>query len=1174
MRKTYGNTWWGKQWLNALKHIDYSNRLPRGKSYANKGAVTKILLEENQISAKVQGTRRTPYKVGIYIPRFKAHEKADILSTVTSNPLFLSQLLNRQLPSELYDLCHKQGIDIFPKSWNDLKGTCSCPDWAVPCKHMAAVLYLVANEIDKDPFRVFDLHDFDLLKALEGIGFSVATDKEVPIPLAENLIEPLNTVEYDPSDQLNHIQQLDFTQIPHCSEDFITLLEKNPVFYPYGDFANVIQKAYKQLSKGAASQEKKSQAIEKEMLLAHIETETIELRVDEFGAFLQAQLRDEKGALIEEFDQLEALTNWLNHIPPGRIGEISPDLRALWLAYVFANKLAMQSACIPQLLRIDSKRYRVRWIAATLQQTVRQEVEIMTEVVPPGLVVYTIGKRMRQPIREDYLHSLLSVFLNHLVAEHTNINFRWEKQLIEELFFRSKATLFDTFENQSYPEAIQLWLNKFYLTDKKYAPILQIEDLDDAFEVRLGIEDTDEPLKIPMGLAELFEDKQYQAVRISVLRDLAMLADYFPQLSQLIASKGAERLMFGSVEFVDILFKIIPIIRLFGIKILLPKGLRKLLRPQLSLSLESEGNVTTSSLLSLENMLRFNWMIAIGDQVVSKEEFLKMLKNYSGIVRLQDQYVYFDEKEIESLIDKLTTPPQLGKHELLQAALTESYEGAKVVLDKKARKLIDDLLKGEGTELPKRLQAVLRPYQLRGFEWLYKNSRIGFGSVIADDMGLGKTLQVISTLLKLKEDGELDKRKALVIVPTTLLTNWEKEIRKFAPDLVSHMYHGSNRNIEPLKEADVLLTTYGIVRSETSKLQKHNWLAVVIDEAQHIKNPSTAQTKAVKKIKAPVKVAMSGTPVENRLSEYWSIFDFANQGYLGKLSGFMKQYAKPIELDRDQDKLDHFRKITAPFILRRLKSDKSIIQDLPDKIEQDQFCELTSEQAALYQNVLDSTLHQVEGAEGINRQGLVLKLMTALKQVCNHPRQFLKKGEAGSELSGKSKRLISLVEELLEQGDKGIIFTQYQQMGDILMGMLEQHFGLQVPFLHGGVSRKLRDEMVEDFQHHRATKLMLLSLKAGGTGLNLTAASHVIHYDLWWNPAVEAQATDRAYRIGQHKNVQVHRFITQGTFEEKINEMLKRKKELADLTVATGEKWVGDLSNKELKELVTLSPLP
>ena len=374
----------------------------------------------------------------------------------------------------------------------------------------------------------------------------------------------------------------------------------------------------------------------------------------------------------------------------------------------------------------------------------------------------------------------------------------------------------------------------------------------------------------------------------------------------------------------------------------------------------------------------------------------------------------------------------------------------------------------------------------------------------------------------------------------------------------------------PIKEADILLTTYGVARTDAAKLQKYRWLVLVIDEAQNIKNPATAQTKAIKKIKASVKIAMSGTPVENRMSEYWSVFDFANKGYLNTLKKFKSDYAKPIEADRDLVKLEKFKKITAPFIMRRVKSDKSIIKDLPEKIEQDQFCQLTPEQAAIYQNIVDSTMKRVEKSKGIERKGLVLMLITALKQICNHPYQYLKKGDKAPNLSGKILLLFQLIQQTLDNGEKTLIFTQYQQMGSLLVEFLAEQFQLDVPFLHGGISRKGRDAMVEDFQNNRSTRVMILSLKAGGTGLNLTAASSVIHYDLWWNPAVEAQATDRAYRIGQKRNVMVHRFITQNTFEEKINELLQVKKELANLTVANGEKWIGEYGNEELRELVSL----
>ncbi len=488
-----------------------------------------------------------------------------------------------------------------------------------------------------------------------------------------------------------------------------------------------------------------------------------------------------------------------------------------------------------------------------------------------------------------------------------------------------------------------------------------------------------------------------------------------------------------------------------------------------------------------------------------------------------------------------------------------------------ARDLIKNLTKPEAVDLPDKLDATLRPYQLRGYEWLYKNARIGFGSLIADDMGLGKTLQVIATLQKFKEEGAFKKNKGLVILPTTLLTNWTKEIARFAPGLRAHIYHGPNRSKLGFEGTDLVLTTYGVVRSEEETFTKTNWPVVVIDEAQNIKNPSTAQTKAIKKIKAGVRIAMSGTPVENRLSEYWSIIDFVNKGYLGTLKKFSQDFSIPIEVDRDQHRLEVFKRMTEPFILRRVKTDKTIIQDLPDKIEMDQSCQLSGEQAALYQSVVDTALRGIEGAkDGFKRSGLIFKMMTALKQICNHPTHYLKKGGNDPAASGKSTMLLELVQQLLENGEKALVFTQYEEMGTLLQTMFAQQLKLEVPFLHGGVSRKNRDAMVEDFQNNRATRLLLLSLKAGGTGLNLTAANNVIHYDLWWNPAVEAQATDRAFRIGQTRNVLVHRLITEGTFEESINQLIQNKKELANLTVANGETWIGEYSNADLQALVAL----
>lgn len=1176
MRKTYGNTWWGKQWLNSLNEIDFSSRLPRGRNYANKGLAQEIEFDENIINAKVQGSAYKPYQVKFTIPKFTANEKSVILSLITDNPFFLSKLLNRELPPNLNRLCQVKGIHIFPEKWDDLQGNCSCPDHAVPCKHMAAILYLIANEIDKNPFVVFQLHDFDLFKELEKAGYAADEKTDVHIYLSEDLQRPFslekNKKEWD--DEI--FNELDFSILPDCRESLLTILGEQPVFYNQGDFKSVLEKVYTKISKDFFKKNKTE--VEKTITPEMDAVEEIEIILDDEMNFVTINLRDVKEQSVLTFDKEEDVIVWLEKIPTNKLTQLSHTLRGLFLSFLLSKKIIQQSAYHPQLLRIGEEQFKVRWIPANLNKKVKNVFEKVESLTPSDLIFYKKGDDVFEPNREDNYTSLVSFFLNYFVKTNHGLNLKRQLHPAVNLFFNGSVERFVDFENKEFPKAIQLWLNKFFISKKEFAPVLIIDDQQEEgnFEVKVVVEDKSKPLDAPIELYKILEEKKFSQIRLGVLRNLAMLGDYFPQINFLLSSKGKKQLFFDSDEFVDILFKILPTIRLFGIKVLLPKALRKLMRPKPSIKInlekeESEsGEAGGKSLLNLGAMLNFDWQVALGNKLIGQDEFSKMVDQFSGIVKINEDYVFFDENEIQALLERLKNPPDLKPNVLFQTALKEEYNGAKIGFDKKVKELMESLLEGEDVDVPKGLQATLRPYQLNGYEWMYKNYRLGLGSVIADDMGLGKTLQVITILLKLKEDGRLEKQKALVIVPTTLLTNWENEIRKFAPDLKAHIYHGANRKIEPLQEADILLTTYGVARTETTRLQKYKWTLLAIDEAQNIKNPSTAQTKAIKKIKAEVKIAMSGTPVENRLSEYWSIFDFTNKGYLGSLANFKTDFAKPIEIDRDQNQLDVFKKITEPFIMRRLKSDKSVIKELPEKIEKDQYCKLTPQQTAIYQNVLETTMQAVETAEGVARKGIVLKLITSLKQVCNHPKQFLKKGDADPALSGKTQLLFDLMKLILEKGEKTLIFTQYQEMGNMLKEILEKEFGLEISFLHGGVSRKKRDGMVEDFQNNRTTRVLILSLKAGGTGLNLTQANNVIHYDLWWNPAVEAQATDRAYRIGQKKNVMVHRFITQGTFEEKINQLLMTKKELAELTVSTGEKWIGEYSNDELREMVSL----
>jgi len=740
-----------------------------------------------------------------------------------------------------------------------------------------------------------------------------------------------------------------------------------------------------------------------------------------------------------------------------------------------------------------------------------------------------------------------------------------ESDLIQ-LFFYQQPYKFTSFEDASIPDAIYHWLSNLYLSEKPHKLYIKVTEAQDEFAITLQISLNNQtaPISISQALA-----RNDDSLKLRILSDISLITTYIPQLEEAIDHKSA--VLFTLDDFAPLFLKILPIMKIIGIEVILPKSLQQIIKPKTHLKLKSTSQATNDrkSFVNLDKLLSFDWQIALGDNKISITKFKEILTKSQGLLKFHDEYVLLDDKEINDLIkhiDKL--PNQLSKHELMQAVLANEFAGANVDIDQNLKSLFATLKEYPPITLPTNLQAKLRPYQELGFRWLIQNINIGFGSILADDMGLGKTIQVITTILHFKNQGLLTENPVLVIAPTSLLSNWQKEIERFAPELNLHIYHGNNRELAT--QFDILLTSYGLVRRDKKQLNKISWFLLVIDEAQNIKNPATEQTRAIKTITAEHKIAMSGTPVENRLLEYWSIFDFTNKNYLGNTKQFKQSYATPIETERDQDCLLRFKKITSPFILRRLKSDKTIISDLPEKIENNNYCSLTSEQTALYEAVVQQSIQKIEQSEGIERKGLVLQLINALKQICNHPSQYLKKKTAEINQSGKLQILEETLLNIEQLAEKSLIFTQYTEMGTILANLIYKKFNIEVPFLHGGLSRKARDQIVNDFQLLSQKRILTASLKAGGTGLNLTAANHVIHYDLWWNPAVEAQATDRAYRIGQNRNVMVHRLLTKGTFEENIDEMIQSKKELANLTVSSGENWITEMNTEQIQELVTL----
>ncbi|WP_030776922.1 DEAD/DEAH box helicase [Streptomyces sp. NRRL S-920] len=581
----------------------------------------------------------------------------------------------------------------------------------------------------------------------------------------------------------------------------------------------------------------------------------------------------------------------------------------------------------------------------------------------------------------------------------------------------------------------------------------------------------------------------------------------------------------------------------------------------------------TPSFLSSDALLAFNWRFALGDQQLTRDELDRLAEANRPVVRLRDQWVLIDPEEARRARDRADR--KVTPIDALSAALTGSTEvgGQRVDVEPTGwlATLRERLADPEGMEpvgQPEGLAAELRDYQLRGLNWLARMTSLGLGGCLADDMGLGKTITLISLHLH-RQSHEDTAGPTLVVCPTSLMGNWQREIEKFAPGTRVRRFHGAQRSLEGLTDGEFVLTTYGTMRLDSERLGQTPWGMVVADEAQHVKNPYSATAKQLRTIGARARVALTGTPVENNLSELWAILDWTTPGLLGKLSTFRTRYAQAVESGADPGAAERLGQLVRPFLLRRRKSDPGIAPELPPKTETDRAVSLSAEQTGLYEAVVRETLAEISGAEGFARRGLIVKLLTGLKQICNHPAQYLKEDKPRIPgRSGKLELLDELLDTILAEDASVLVFTQYVQMARLIERHLADR-GVPSQFLHGGTPVAEREAMVERFQDGEVP-VFLLSLKAAGTGLNLTRAEHVVHYDRWWNPAVEAQATDRAYRIGQTQPVQVHRLIAEGTIEDRIAGMLLRKQELAESVLGSGEAGLTELTDAELSDLVEL----
>ncbi|MDB5098099.1 MAG: box helicase, partial [Cyanobacteria bacterium RYN_339] len=697
-----------------------------------------------------------------------------------------------------------------------------------------------------------------------------------------------------------------------------------------------------------------------------------------------------------------------------------------------------------------------------------------------------------------------------------------------------------------------------------------------------------------------FLARRFDRPQERLLEDLGRAAKLFPPIQRGLKSSHPEAVELETEEAYTFLRQAAPQLEEAGYGVLMPPWWRQnRSRLGVKVTMREAGPMgTLPGKMGHRALVDYDWSLALGDETIDKEEFERLVKMKMPLLKIRGKWVELDPEQIQSALKFFENADRQGQMSVLEAmklaTVPEGQAGGLSIVSVQAEGDLGEFLGNfgpgdwmAGVVAPENFKGVLRPYQERGYGWLASMRKWGMGACLADDMGLGKTIQVLALLLKAKADREAQGVPAsrfaadapqpwLLVCPTSLVGNWLREARSFAPDLKVYIHHGANRSkgvglVRAIAGHDLVITTYTLLFRDEVDLAQTAWTGLIFDEAQNIKNHTSKQAQSARKMSADWRVALTGTPVENHLSDLWSIMDVLNPGYLGSSKQFANQFGVPIERFKDEYASAKLRQFVMPFLLRRLKTDPTIIQDLPEKNEQKVYCPLTKEQATLYSAIVREVVSKVDSAAGGQRRMQVLASLTKLKQITDHPALFMGDGSELPGRSGKLTRLTEMLEELQEVGDRALVFTQFAEMGKLLQTHLSKVLGRPIPFLYGSVSASDREKMVREFQDAKdAAPVLILSLKAGGVGLNLTRANHVFHYDRWWNPAVENQATDRAFRIGQTRNVMVHKFLCLGTLEEKIDQMLEDKKTLSSLVVGEGEGWLTELSTDQLRDILAL----
>jgi len=855
--------------------------------------------------------------------------------------------------------------------------------------------------------------------------------------------------------------------------------------------------------------------------------------------------------------------------------DVSDSVRCFSYAAKLAVELAAQERAVPTVTR-----GKARWRSLLTRPADRERLMTIAASLPPAA---RGAQADRGPIRlrdaRDVVRAFLDDAIDHLyrTRAYPGPSRGWVRAWAESLRADSDGAMPRDARWAAIPDRIAQWASTADDPSPRVGFALELPTGEgEGFPLRLRLHAPAEP-DVHVGLVDGWRagttlqigDRSFPHPAEAALRGLARAARHYAPLERCLDGDAPTELVLDAAEAWEFLDTGRIELERAAFSVALPEDFagagRQRIRARIRLGPLEPGR----------DELTYHWEVLVGDRVLQGDEFADLMATGKPIVRWGGTWVFLDPSELARLPAELSEPGSLLLPEALRAVLTGLHDGVPVVASDGLQGFLDILRNPPHVAPPAGLEATLRGYQQEGFAWLTTLSTLGLGALLADDMGLGKTVQLIAHLLQ--RSAAEDGGPHLVICPTSVLGNWARELGRFAPSLRIQRWHGHDRAEDGLGDVDVVLTTYGLLVRDIDVLCAAPWDVLALDEAQSIKNPDSQRARAAYRLPARHRVALTGTPVENRLDELWSLMEFLVPSLLGPRRRFQREVAVPVERFADEDMAERLRMTVSPFLLRRVKTDPTVIDDLPDKLERREYCVLSAEQRTLYTEEVERALSDIAASESQQRRGRVLAMLTALKQICNHPAQFLRRGggediEALVARSGKLDRLDELVESIAACGEHAVVFTQFRVMGELLCTHLESTLGEPIPFLHGGTPAAVRDTRVQSFQEDPwPAPVFVVSLRAGGTGLNLTRATHVVHYDRWWNPAVEDQATDRAYRIGQHRNVQVHKMVCEGTLEERIDALLEEKRELSRSIVGSGERWVTELDDDQLRRLVVLA---